>query len=145
MDTKVMSGLEFLTAMQKAGQRPPMAKTMNVDLEAIEDGLVRFKCEPTKDHLNPGGTVHGGYAAAALDSVLSLAVQSKLKDAFNFRGTSELNIKFIRPVKVGQTLYAEGRVISMTRQTGISAGELVDEDGKIYAYASGTVMIKPES
>ncbi|KZK84363.1 Thioesterase superfamily protein [Pseudovibrio sp. W64] len=145
MDVKVMSGLEFLKAMQKAGNRPPMAETMNVDLDCIEDGLVRFKCIPTNDHLNPGGTVHGGYAATALDSVLSLAVQTKLKDAFNFRGTSELNVKYIRPIKVGQVLYAEGRVVSMTRQTGISAGEIVDEEGKIYAYASGTVMIKPES
>ena len=145
MDVKVMSGLEFLSAMQKAGQHPPMAATMNIGIDRIEDGLVRFKCVPTQDHVNPGGTVHGGYAATALDSVLSLAVQTKLKDAFSFRGTSELNIKYIRPVKVGQTLYAEGRVVSITRQTGISSGELVDDDGKIYAYASATVMIKPES
>ncbi len=144
MDLKVMSGLELLTAMQKSGNRPPMAATMNVELDRIEDGLVRFKCEPTHDHMNPGGTVHGGYAATALDSVLSLAVQSKLKDAFNFRGTSELNVKYIRPITVGQVLYAEGRVISMTRQTGISSGEIVDEDGKIYAYATATVMLKPE-
>lgn len=145
MDVKAMSGLDILKAMQKSGTRPAMAKTMNVDLICIEDGLARFRCEPTKDHLNPDGGVHGGYAATALDSVISLAAQTKLKDLFNFRGTSELNVKFIRPIRGGQVVYAEARVISMTRQTGIAAGEIVDEDGKIYAYASGTVMFKPES
>ncbi len=145
MGVKTMSGLLILKAMQKAGKRPLMAETMNMDLDCSEDGQVRFKCMPTNDHLNPGGTVHGGYAATALDFALSCAVQTKLKDAFNFCGISELNVKYIPPIKVGQVLYAEDRVISMTRQTGITAGEIVDEESKIYAYASGTVMIKPES
>ncbi len=89
MDIKAMSGLDILKAMQKSGTRPAMAKTMNVDLICIEDGMARFRCEPTKDHLNPDGGVHGGYAATALDSVISLAAQTKLKDLFNFRGTSD--------------------------------------------------------
>ncbi|KZL19522.1 Acyl-coenzyme A thioesterase PaaI [Pseudovibrio axinellae] len=144
MDARVISGLDFLQSLKKTGNRPAMAVTMNVDMDRIEDGFVRMTCTPTNDHVNPGGTVHGGYAATALDTVISLAVQTKLKDAFSFRGTSEINVKYIRPISVGQALYAEARVISMTRQTGISVGEIIDENGKIYAYASGTVMIKPE-
>lgn len=144
MDTKVMSGMDMLMIMKEKDMRPPMAETMNVHVDHVADGVVRFRCDPHDGHKNPNGTVHGGYAATAMDSVLSLAIQTKLKNALSFRGTTELNIKYIRPITLGQTLYAEGRVVSMTRQTGIASGEMVDENGKIYAYASATVMIKPE-
>ena len=69
-----LSGLETLRAMI-AGDLPgpPMAGTMNFDLLEAEEGRVVFAGTPLEAHLNPAGTVHGGW----LDGNLSAGGQQQ--------------------------------------------------------------------
>ena len=46
-------------------------------------------------HVNPMGGVHGGFAAAVLDSVTGCAVHTMLDPGFGC-GTVDLNIKMLR-------------------------------------------------
>lgn len=141
-----LSGLETLRAMI-AGDLPgpPMAGTMNFDLLEAEEGRVVFAGTPLAAHLNPAGTVHGGWSASIVDSALACAVHATL--AAGERYTSvEMKLNFLRPILVGKTgrLICEGKVIQRGRTLALSEARLVDEGGKLYAHGSETCMIFPK-
>ncbi|WP_284178756.1 PaaI family thioesterase [Rhabdaerophilum sp. SD176] len=142
-----LSGLDTLRAMI-AGDlpAPPMAGTLNFDLIEAEGGRVVFAGTPLEAHLNPAGTVHGGWAATILDSALACAVHATL--AVGERYTSvEMKLNYLRPILAGKTgrLTCEGKVIQRGRTLALSEARLVDSGGKLYAHASETCMIFPKA
>lgn len=74
-----MSGLEYLRAFL-TGELPPapISALMGLSGVEVEEGRVLFRGEPGEQHLNPIGTVHGGFAATLLDSALGCAVHTTL-------------------------------------------------------------------
>jgi len=46
-----------------------------------------------------------------------------------------------RPIPQNQTLIATGKIINISKNLGISEGKIIDEEGKLYAYATATCMI----
>lgn len=79
--------------------------------EAIS-GRVVITAEPNGTHLNPAGTVHGGFTATLLDSCMGLAIQSTLEKGVG-QTTLEFKISLVRPI-TPQTgvIRAEGTVLS---------------------------------
>jgi uncharacterized protein (TIGR00369 family) len=100
-------------------------------------GLEAF---PTAKHLNPAGTVHGGYAATVLDMVTGIVVQTAL-DVGESCATVDLNVQIIKPLALGKAVKAEGHLIRRTRNLAFTRGSLIDNNGDIYAHAQSTVMI----
>lgn len=136
-----MTGLEFLQAMIE-GYIPPasISKTIPMQPTEISEGSVTFKAQADHNHLNPLGGVHGGFAATVLDSVTGCAVHTMLPAGVGY-GTIDLNVKMCRPLPQNQVLIATGKVINLSKNLGISEGKITDEEGKLYAYATGTCMI----
>jgi acyl-coenzyme A thioesterase PaaI-like protein len=66
---KEMSGLAFVLGLVD-GTLPlnTIAQTLDYDITEVESGRVVITAEPTETHLNPAGTVHGGFSATLLDS-----------------------------------------------------------------------------
>jgi len=142
-----LSGLETLRAMI-AGElpAPPMAGTLNFDLVEAGEGRVIFAGTPQEAHLNPAGTVHGGWAATILDSALACAVHATLSAGERYTSV-EMKLNYLRPILVGKTgtLKCEGKVIQRGRTLALSEARLVDAEGKLYAHASETCMIFPKA
>lgn len=136
-----MTGLEFLQAMIE-GHIPPasISKTIPMQPTEISEGSVTFKAQADHNHLNPFGGVHGGFAATVLDSVTGCAVHTMLPAGVGY-GTIDLNVKMCRPIPQNQALIATGKVINLSKNLGISEGKIIDEEGKLYAYATATCMI----
>lgn len=136
-----MTGLEFLQAMIE-GHIPPasISKTIPMQPTEISEGSVTFKAQADQNHLNPLGGVHGGFAATVLDSVTGCAVHTMLPAGVGY-GTIDLNVKMCRPIPQNQALIATGKVINLSKNLGISEGKIIDEEGKLYAYATATCMI----
>jgi len=141
MSLQDMSGLEVLKAMM-AGEIPPptMAETMPSRIVHVEEGFVRFKVKADERHLNPMGGVHGGFSATILDTVTGVAVHSVMEAGVAY-STINLNVKMIRPIPVDTELIAEGSLINRSRRLAVSEGKIMDENGKIYAIGSATLMI----
>ena len=74
---KEMSGLEFVQGLVD-GTLPlnTIAQTLGYDVTEAVSGRVVVAAEPSGSHLNPAGTVHGGFVATLLDSCMGLAIQS---------------------------------------------------------------------
>src|ERR1700722_8859985 len=75
-----MSGLEFVQGLAD-GTLPlnTIARTLGYDITEAASGRVVITARPNDGHLNPAGTVHGGFSATLLDSCMGLAVQSTLE------------------------------------------------------------------
>ena len=137
-------GLSFLQAMI-AGPVPqaPMAGTLGFRLVEAEKGRAVFEGYPEFRHYNPIGTVHGGFAAALLDSALGCAIFSTLSKGEGWT-TLELKLNFVRALsKDSGPVRAQGRVIHRGRTVATSEGDLRDRAGKLYAHATTTCMIFP--
>jgi uncharacterized protein (TIGR00369 family) len=141
LDIKNMSGLELLSAMADGHiPAPSITDTIPMTMDIIQKGTVKFIVKADSRHLNPVGGVHGGFAATVLDSVTGCAVHSTLDAGTSF-GTIDLNIKMMRPIPINTTLFAQGRVINISRNLGVSEGEIKDAEGKVYAHATSTCSI----
>lgn len=141
MNPKEMTGLQIMQAFaQGLFPRPGIARTMPMDVEAVEAGRVVFRVTANENHTNPLGGVHGGFAATVLDSVTGCAAHTVLAAGEGY-GTTDLNVKMCRPLPFNKTLRAEGRVINAGSRLVMCEGDIRDDDGVLYAHATATNMI----
>ena len=139
---KAMSGLEFVQGLAD-GTLPlnTIAQTLGYDVSEAESGRVVVTAEPAGIHLNPAGTVHGGFAATLLDSCMGLAVQSTLERGVG-QTTLEFKISLLRPItpETGP-IRAEGVVLNRGRRVGTAEGRIIDGKGRLLAHGATTCLI----
>ncbi|WP_180068947.1 PaaI family thioesterase [Acinetobacter sp. YH16038] len=141
MDLKNLSGLQIMQKMLKGNlPMPSMATTIPMSAGEVEPGHVTFFIKADERHLNPMGGVHGGFAATVLDTVTGCAIHTLLEAGVGY-GTIDLNVKMCRPIPNNQELKAIGKSINLSKNLGISEGQILDDEGRIYAHATATCMI----
>jgi uncharacterized protein (TIGR00369 family) len=138
-----LSGLDYLRKLIDDWHGSPMAETMNMRLIAAAEGSATFEAFPSPKYYNPQQRVHGGYAAALIDSALGCAVQSKLSAGIGY-GTIELKVNYVRKIdaSVGRLLCV-GNVLHAGRTMFTAEAKVTGEDGKLYAHGSGTFLVYP--
>jgi uncharacterized protein (TIGR00369 family) len=137
-----MDGISLFKAMLQ-GDLPfaAIARTLDFLLMEAEPGRAVFQGAPGAAHLNPMGTVHGGWFATLLDSALGCAVHSALPQGKAYT-TLELKVNMIRALTPQvPRVRAEGRLIHLGGQTATADARLVGPDGKLYAHASTTCLV----
>jgi uncharacterized protein (TIGR00369 family) len=139
---RAMDGLSIMQAML-AGRfpYPPITETLDFFLVEVDRGRAVFQGTPQTMHLNPMGTVHGGWYATLLDSAVGCAVQTMLAPGQAYT-TAELSVKLVRGARLdGGPLRAIGTVLHCGRQLATAEGKIVDADGKLYAHATTTCLV----
>lgn len=139
-----LSGLDLLRNII-AGKypAPPMAGLLNFMLVEVEEGRAVFRGLPGERHLNPLGSVHGGWAATVMDSALGCAVQTTLKvgEAYS---TAEFKVNLTRPIMPGiGEVVCEGRIVHRGRTLAVSEATLKDANGRLLAFGTETCAIFP--
>lgn len=141
MNIKNLSGLQIMQEMCNGNiPMPSMATTIPMSASEVELGHVTFIVKADDRHLNPMGSVHGGFAATVLDSVTGCAVFSMLEAGLSYT-TIDINVKMCRPVPLNTKLKAVAKIINISKSLGIAEGQLIDDEGKLYAHATATCMI----
>src|SRR5579871_6487625 len=139
---KEMTGLQFVQGL--ANRSLPLntiAQTLGYDVVEAEEGRVVVTLVPTSAHLNPAGTVHGGFSATLLDSCMGLAIQSTLEKGLTST-TLEFKISLVRPITPETGLIrAEGLVLQRGRRIGTAEGRITDRQGKLLAHGTTTCMV----
>ncbi len=141
-DVAAQSGLQLLQAMLR-GEQPhaAIAQTLDFMLVEVAHGHAVFQGRPVPAHLNPMGSVHGGWFAALLDSAMGCCVHASLPQGKGYT-TLELKMNLIRAItpKV-ERVRAVGKLIHLGGQTAISEAQLLGPDGKLYAHATCTCLV----
>jgi len=137
-----LTGLQMMQAMLRGElPYPPIARTLDFRLVEVGEGLAVFQGTPGVEHLNPMGTVHGGWFATLLDSALGCAVHTMMPAGRAYT-TAELGVNLVRAItpKVPR-VRAEGTVVHCGRQLATATARLVGADGTLYAHASTTCLV----
>ena len=135
------SGLDQLRALLSgATAYRGIVKLLNMRPVDVEAGRVVFEGEPDESVYNPIGTVHGGYAATMLDSVMGCAVHSKLSAGQGYT-TLELKVAYHRALtKDSGTVRAVGTVLSVGRRAAFAEARLTDAQDRLCATATSTLL-----
>jgi uncharacterized protein (TIGR00369 family) len=136
------SGLDTLQAMLRGElPAPPIARTLDFQLVEVGEGRAVFQGTPGTAHLNPMGTVHGGWYATLLDSALGCAVHTLMPPGRGYT-TAELGVNLVKaiPLKV-QRVRAEAKVLHCGRQLATAEARLFGPDGTLYAHGTTTCLV----
>lgn len=130
------TGLEVMEAMLR-GEIPyaEMAKTLTFGAISVGTGVAVFQGSPQTQHLNPMGTIHGGWIGTVLDSALGSAVLTTLPPGHAYT-TAQLSVKYVRGLspKVPR-VRAEAKVTSQEGRVAKAEAQLFGPDGTVYARA----------
>jgi uncharacterized protein (TIGR00369 family) len=136
------TGLQVMQGLL-TGEMPfaHMAKTLDFMLIEVGPGLAIFQGTPGVQHLNPLGTVHGGWFASLLDSALGCAVHTLMPPGRGYT-TADLSVKLVKAItpKV-QRVRAVAKVLHCGRQLATAEAQLVGPDGTLYAHASTACLV----
>ncbi|MBK5124683.1 PaaI family thioesterase [Burkholderia sp. R-69980] len=136
------TGLEVMQAMMNA-ELPyaAIARTLDFTIVEVRAGHAVFQGTPLAQHLNPLGTVHGGWIATLLDSALGCSVHTMMPPGRGYT-TAELSVNYVKAVTPRvQRVRAEGKVIHCGRQLATAEARLVGSDGTLYAHATTTCLV----
>ncbi|MGZ5032308.1 MAG: PaaI family thioesterase [Usitatibacter sp.] len=139
------SGLDFLQRIVR-GEVPglPIGDTLGFRLVEAELGRVVLLGLPDERAYNLIGSVHGGWAAAILDSALALATLSSLEPDQGFT-TVDIRINYLRPLTVDTgEVRAEGKVLQAGRRLAYCEARLTDRAGKLICHGTGSCLILPK-
>jgi uncharacterized protein (TIGR00369 family) len=137
-----LSGLEILRALLDGSlPPPPFGATTSMGPVSVEEGRVVFEADPSERFYNPMGTVHGGWIATLLDSVMGCAVHSVLKPGQTYT-TIEMKTVFVRPVfEATGRLTCEGTLLHVGSRVASSEGKVFDSRGRLVAHGTETCLI----
>jgi len=136
------TGLEIMSAVLNGEiPYPPIAQTLDFLLIEVAEGRAVFQGTPGPAHLNPLGTIHGGWYATLLDSALGCAVHTMLPVGRGYT-TAELSVNLVRAIgSKAPRVRAEGKVIHCGRQLATAEARLYGPDGTLYAHATTTCLV----
>ncbi len=136
------TGLEMMQAMLRGEvPYPPIAHTLDFALMEVGEGRAVFQGTPGPAHLNPLGTIHGGWYATLLDSALGCAVHTMMPLGRGYT-TAELGVNLVRAINTkAPRVRAEGKVIHCGRQLATAEARLYGPDGTLYAHATTTCLV----
>ena len=136
------AALDRLQRMQ-AGELPypPMWQTVPLRFLSIAPGRIEMEARADQRHINALGSVHGGFAATALDTVLGLAVYTRI-GATDRHITVDLAVKIVKVIPLDTPLVVASELLHISRTVGVSQAVLRSADGVIYAHGTTTCMIQ---
>jgi uncharacterized protein (TIGR00369 family) len=140
--TVSMAGIDFVRGIFDGTlPAPPIMQTIEPFDSTAEPGVVTMHSIPGFRHYNPIGSVHGGYAATLLDSVMGLAIHTLLPAGTGYT-TLEFKISFIKGMTSDTgPVRSEGRTLNVGRRTATAEGRITDAKGRLLAHATTTCLI----
>jgi uncharacterized protein (TIGR00369 family) len=139
---KSVRGIDLLQGMIDGRYpSPPIAELMDFGLSELKPGRAVFTGRPGKQHYNPSGTVHGGFAATLLDSAMGCAVHTLVPKGQGFT-TLEIKVNYVRPMldTTGE-VRCEASVINMGKTVATADGKIVDGKGRLIAHGTTTCLM----
>ncbi|MCW3066694.1 MAG: hypothetical protein JWN32_3866, partial [Solirubrobacterales bacterium] len=121
---------------------PPIAALMNMEPAEFSVGHAVFTGLPGEEHYNPLGTVHGGWAATLLDTVLGCAIQTTLPVGTTYT-TLDLRVTFVRAITrdTGRVL-GSAEVVHRGRRVATAEARLTAErDGRLLAHGGASCVL----
>ena len=114
---------------------------MNFRFAEVEEGRVVFTGEPGPEHLNPLGSIHGGWVLTLIDSACGCAAHSVLPAGVGYT-TLETKANFTRALKPnGGAVRTVGFVVSRGGTIITTEARVTDAQGRLVAHGTSTLLV----
>lgn len=117
---------------------------LDIDFEITEKGKVLYWATIEEKHLATPQAAHGGLLATLCDGALGIAALSETVENNHIVATVEMNIKYLRPVLLGDRIEALGEVIKSGKRLIFSEAKVYNQKQELIAAASGTFNAYPK-
>jgi len=105
-----------------------------------EPGRCRIEFVPERKHQGWEGVMHGGIIATILDEAFAHALGGPGRGTGEAAVTAEMTVRFKKPVRIGRTLIAEGRILGVKGRVVDCESVMRDESGLELASAEGKLV-----
>lgn len=110
----------------------------------LENNELLAVFKPMEEHQSYPNLLHGGVSSAMLDETIGRAIMGTSSEMI-WGVTTELGVKFRKPVPLDQELRIRARITRNTSRLFEGSGELLLEDGTVAVEAYGKYMKMPLS
>jgi uncharacterized protein (TIGR00369 family) len=107
-------------------------------------GFSLLEINLAQKHLQPFGFVHGGVFASIIDAASFWAIFYEIEDQNAGATTVDLKLNYLAPAASGK-LIATGRRIKLGKTLGYAEATVTDDNGKLLAHGTSTLMILSEN
>jgi uncharacterized protein (TIGR00369 family) len=133
---------EYIRILNELVNRCPYFELLSMKILDVGLGFSLIEIDLSKKHLQPFGFVHGGVFASIIDAAAFWAIFYEIEDQKAGATTVDLKLNYLAPAVSGK-LIAEGRQIKLGRTLGYAEAKVTDENGKLLAHGTSTLMIMP--
>jgi uncharacterized protein (TIGR00369 family) len=120
----------------------PFLHAIHMEPVEIGDGTGSLRIVVQDQHLRVGAIMHGGVAAALLDTALGLAAATKAPKQHDVV-TAQLNVNYVKAARIGQELIGTGKVLHADRRRCLATADVRTARGELVATGSGTMLFVP--
>lgn len=120
----------------------PFLHAINMEPLEIGEGTGSLRIVLEDQHLRVGAIMHGGVAAALLDTALGLAAATRAPKQHDVV-TAQLNINYVKAARIGEELIGAGEVVHSGRRTCVARADIRTARGDLVATGSGTLLFVP--
>lgn len=107
---------------------------LGIEVLEIKEGYSRLSMKVRAEMINGFNIVHGGIAFSLADSAFAFACNNRN----NLSVALDTAINFIKPVNVGDELFAEAKELHNGRSTGLYHIEIRNHNEEVVALFKGT-------
>lgn len=132
---------EYKEAVTKVVNRSPYFSLLSMAIKDLKWGKSLLEIALDQKHLQPFGNVHGGVMASVVDAATFWATFPQVERGLGLT-TVEIKVNYLAPVQRGK-LIAEGHCLKRGRTLAFGEAFVRDEEGKLIAHGTSTMMLLP--
>ncbi len=136
MTAENQTSMENIRSLQAKEPEEPIAGFLGLRLLEISPGFARVSMKMKPEYINFNGMVFGGIIMAVADQAFAYATNSLLMPNLAI----QFNIHLIAAAADGDELTAECRVVKGGRRISVSEMNVINQDGRLVARATGTTI-----
>ncbi len=133
---------DYVKEISAGVNHSPYFELLSMRLVKLEIGRAVLHIRLAEKHLQPFGVVHGGVFSSIIDAAAFWAVYSDVEDGAGMT-TVDLKVNYLAPASAG-LMIATGRCIKLGKTLGLGEATVTDEDGRILAHGTSTLIILPD-
>lgn len=134
------SGLEYALAQVDTEPASAFARLLGFRVIEAQAGAATVMVTPGHDHLNVGGTVHGGFLSALMDYATGVAAITTLEAGFR-SVHAQATYSFIRAAIGERALICRASCQRASRAVGHLRCEVLDNDDRLIATGNAAMAI----
>jgi uncharacterized protein (TIGR00369 family) len=135
---------EYIERITQFVNHCPYFVLLSMNLLDVGLGFSLLEVHLAEKHLQPFGFVHGGVFASIIDAAAFWAVFSGIEDQSAGATTVDLKLNYLAPAVSGK-LIAKGHLIKLGKTLGYADATVTDENRRILAHGTSTLMILPDN